>query len=87
MSYFLIGRRLTSAAVGVHRVTLRAGIQASDFDFTAYVLWDKFAGLTDHDRASPIPRRPSVPRFHEPPMPLNAVSTPGCGGGPWKRGF
>lgn len=36
-------------AVGVHRVTLLAGIQAPDFHFTAYVLWDKFANLTDHD--------------------------------------
>ncbi|WP_331721224.1 ATP-binding protein [Streptomyces sp. NBC_00212] len=40
---------LVCDAVGVHRITLRAGIQAPDFDFTAYVLWDKFAGLTDHD--------------------------------------
>ncbi|MDW8805904.1 ATP-binding protein [Streptomyces scabiei] len=36
-------------AVGVHRVTLLAQIQAPDFYFTAYVLWDKFANLTDHD--------------------------------------
>ncbi|MCX5561081.1 ATP-binding protein [Streptomyces sp. NBC_00038] len=35
--------------VGVHRVTLLAQIQAPDYDFTAYVLWDKFANLTDHD--------------------------------------
>ncbi|MFF3343135.1 ATP-binding protein [Streptomyces flavidovirens] len=40
---------LVCDAVGVHRITLRTGIQAPDFDFTAYVLWDKFAGLTDHD--------------------------------------
>ncbi|AEY94146.1 hypothetical protein SHJG_p1015 (plasmid) [Streptomyces hygroscopicus subsp. jinggangensis 5008] len=36
-------------SVGVHRVTLLAQIQAPDFHFTAYVLWDKFANLTDHD--------------------------------------
>ncbi|MCX4564689.1 ATP-binding protein [Streptomyces phaeochromogenes] len=36
-------------AIGVHRVTLLAQIQAPDFYFTAYVLWDKFANLTDHD--------------------------------------
>lgn len=35
--------------VGVHRVTLLAQIQAPDFHFTAYVLWDRFANLTDHD--------------------------------------
>ncbi|WP_217236269.1 ATP-binding protein [Streptomyces sp. AC555_RSS877] len=35
--------------IGVHRVTLLAQIQAPDFDFTAYVLWSKFANLTDHD--------------------------------------
>ncbi|MFJ1588398.1 ATP-binding protein [Streptomyces sp. NPDC088197] len=34
---------------GVHRVTMLAQIQAPDFHFTAYVLWDKFANLTDHD--------------------------------------
>nr|BAK19909.1 putative DNA mismatch repair protein [Streptomyces rochei] len=36
-------------AVGVHRVTMLAQIQAPDFYFTAYVLWEKFANLTDHD--------------------------------------
>ncbi|WP_258539959.1 hypothetical protein [Streptomyces ipomoeae] len=30
-------------------MTLLAQIQAPDFDFTAYVMWDKFANLTDHD--------------------------------------
>ncbi|MEV8597626.1 ATP-binding protein [Streptomyces sp. NPDC052012] len=36
-------------AVGVHRMTMLAQIQAPDFHFTAYVLWDRFANLTDHD--------------------------------------
>ncbi|MFB7126423.1 ATP-binding protein [Kitasatospora sp. NPDC056273] len=36
-------------SIGVHRLTLAAGIQAPDFHFTAYVLGEQFAGLTDHD--------------------------------------
>ncbi|GGW04640.1 hypothetical protein GCM10010264_22010 [Streptomyces globisporus] len=33
----------------MHRVTMLAQIQAPDFHFTAHVLWDRFANLTDHD--------------------------------------
>ncbi|MEV6942995.1 ATP-binding protein [Streptomyces sp. NPDC051172] len=36
-------------ANGVHRMTLSAGVQAPDFHFSAYLMWDKFANLTDHE--------------------------------------
>ncbi|MEV4526332.1 ATP-binding protein [Streptosporangium sp. NPDC049304] len=34
---------------GVHRLTLSAGIQAPDFNFTAYILWHRLRNLSEYD--------------------------------------
>ncbi|GGK23535.1 hypothetical protein GCM10011583_64360 [Streptomyces camponoticapitis] len=34
---------------GVHRITLKAGVPAPDFHYSAYLLWDKFAHITEHN--------------------------------------
>ena len=34
---------------GVHRLTLSAGIQAPDFNFTAYILWHRLRNLSKYD--------------------------------------
>ncbi|GAA0820918.1 ATP-binding protein [Streptosporangium amethystogenes subsp. fukuiense] len=34
---------------GVHRLTLSTGIQAPDFNFTAYILWHRLRNLSEYD--------------------------------------